>query len=255
MTAEAAASADLPPPEPLDLGQAALFLDLDGTIAEIEAVPEKVGPEARRSSLLDRLQAALGGRLAVISGRSLEDLDRILEGRVAAASGSHGLERRHGRESWRAEPHPAMVQVADGFRDFVEANRGVVLEIKPFGCGLHFRLAPEAEAGARALATRLAREFGLQLQLGRMMAEVRLPGPHKGDAVRAFMRAPPFHGARPLFVGDDVTDEDAFGVMEDLGGHGVLVGPPRVTAAKRRVDDVAAVMDWLEASLGARARP
>lgn len=254
MTPEAAA--DLPPPEPLDLQRAALFLDLDGTIAEIEAVPEKVGPEHRRSSLLERLQAALGGRLAVVSGRSLEDLDRILEGRVIAASGSHGLERRHSEaELWRAEVHGGLDRVAEAFRGFAEANPGVVLETKPFGCGLHYRLAPEVEEGARALAARLAEESGLQLQLGRMMAEVRVPGPHKGDAVRAFMGAPPFAGAVPVFVGDDITDEDAFAVMESLGGHGVLVGPARATAARRRLADVAAVMDWLEGSLAATARP
>lgn len=251
-----AGAAQLPPPEPLDLARAALFLDLDGTIAEIEAAPDRVGPQARRSSLLARLQEALDGRLAVVSGRSLADLDRILEGRVSAASGSHGLERRHGKDQlWRAEPNAGLEAVAEAFREFADANPGVVLETKPFGCGLHYRQAPEAEARANELATRLAGQTGLQLQLGRMMAEVRAAGPHKGDAVRAFMQAPPFAGAVPLFVGDDVTDEDAFAVMESLGGKGVLVGPARATAAHRRLADVAAVMDWLESSLAATARP
>ena len=171
---------------------------------------------------------------------------------MIAASGSHGLERRHAvYDVWQAEADPGLERIAAAFRAFSEANPGVVLEVKPFGCGLHSRGAPSLEAAARALA---AKDSGLQLQLGRMLAEVRLPGPHKGDAVRAFLDSPPFQGARPVFVGDDVTDEDAFAAVETLAGQGVLVGAARATAASRRLDDVTAVMDWLEASLAATAR-
>jgi trehalose 6-phosphate phosphatase len=128
-----------------------------------------------------------------------------------------------------------------------------VLETKPFGLGLHYRLAPHVERQARALAQRLADQLGLKLQLGHMLAEVRTPGPDKGDAVAAFMAEPPFDQSRPVMVGDDLTDEDAFAWVERTGGVAVHVGEPRATAASRRLPTVAAVLDWLEASLTARS--
>ena len=82
-----------------------------------------------------------------------------------------------------------------------------------------------------------------------MVAELRPAGANKGDALKALMREPRFMGARPLFVGDDLTDEHAFGAAAELGGEGILVGPPRETAARYRLELVKAVADWLEAAL------
>jgi trehalose 6-phosphate phosphatase len=78
-----------------------------------------------------------------------------------------------------------------------------------------------------------------------MVAELRPPGPDKGDAVRALMAEPPFAGARPVVVGDDLTDEHAFEAAASLGGAGVLVGPSRSSTASWRLEDVAAVGRWL----------
>jgi trehalose 6-phosphate phosphatase len=91
----------------------------------------------------------------------------------------------------------------------------------------------------------MADRHGLELQSGKMVVEVREPGPDKGAALEAFMAHPPFHGARPIFVGDDLTDEAGFAAAVRLGGYGILVGQPRVSAATFRLADVSAVESWL----------
>ncbi|HYD36393.1 MAG TPA: trehalose-phosphatase, partial [Allosphingosinicella sp.] len=113
---------------------------------------------------------------------------------------------------------------------------------------LHYRLAPERGRAVEEFAEKLALRFGLALQRGKMVAELRPHGADKGGAVRRLMAEPPFAGARPVFVGDDLTDEYAFEAASALGGEGVLVGPPRPTAARWRLDDVARVTAWLEAA-------
>ena len=97
--------------------------------------------------------------------------------------------------------------------------------------------------------TEIAGRHDLLLQRGKMVAELRPAGANKGDALKALMREPRFMGARPLFVGDDLTDEHAFGAAAELGGAGILVGPPRETAARYRLESVKAVADWLQAAL------
>lgn len=202
-------------------------------------------------ALLLRLTERLDGRVAVVSGRSLAQLDTIL-GSVCdaiALSGSHGCEHR-----WRgvlAQPvRPASLdRVAEAFRRFAGDHPGVMVEGKSYGVGLHYRLAPMVEASALALAETLADEHGLQLQPGKMMAEVRVPGGDKGVAVRRLMSRPPMAGTRPLFLGDDVTDEAGFEAARALGGSGVLVGAGRETAAQYRLTDPKAVRAWLAEAL------
>lgn len=202
-------------------------------------------------ALLLKLTERLDGRVAVVSGRSLAQLDAIL-GSVCdaiALSGSHGCEHR-----WRgvlAQPvRPASLdRVAEAFRRFAGDHPGVMVEGKSYGVGLHYRLAPMVEASALALAETLAEEHGLQLQPGKMMVEVRVPGGDKGVAVRRLMRRPPMAGTRPLFLGDDVTDEAGFEAARALGGSGVLVGAMRDTAAQYRLADPKAVRAWLAEAL------
>ncbi|HMC91944.1 MAG TPA: trehalose-phosphatase, partial [Allosphingosinicella sp.] len=118
---------------------------------------------------------------------------------------------------------------------------------KPASVALHYRLAPHREEEAVALAQSLAARTGLVVQRGKMVVELRPCGADKGDALRALMAEPPFAGARPVFVGDDVTDEDGFRAATALGGLGIIVGPPRETAAHYRLPDVEAVHRWLAA--------
>jgi trehalose 6-phosphate phosphatase len=240
----------LPAPKPLQLGETALFLDLDGTLAPIAARPQDVGPDPRRTSLLERLAQTLDGRLAVISGRTLEDVDRILEGCVIAVAAVHGLVRRDpDGQVFASQPHPALAHATQALRAFAERDCGMIVEEKAgLSVALHFRLAREQAEAARACARRLAVETDLSLQDGDMVVELRTPGASKGDSVRAFMAMPCFAGARPVFVGDDVTDEDGFEAAQALGGLGVVIGPHRATGARFRLADVDAALAWLEAA-------
>jgi len=233
---------------PLD--RAALFLDLDGTLTPIVERPDSVGPDAARDDLLRRADERLQGRLAVVSGRSIADLDRILCGAAPCLGGSHGLERRDAAGvATAAAAHPRLTEAVDAFRTLSAEDEALVLEVKPLSVALHYRGRPGAAETVLATARRLAHETGLALQEGRMVAELRTPGADKGDVLEAFMTEPPFTGALPIFVGDDLTDEPALAAAARLGGFGLLVGDREDTAATARLPDPAAVADWLERSL------
>ena len=236
------------------LERAALFLDLDGTLAEIAPRPDDVQPEPRRTALLTAARDALKGRLAVVSGRAVADLERLVPVAGLCLAGSHGLERRDGEgRTTSADPHPALPSALVAFAALAEREPALVLEDKPLSVALHYRTAPHAEAEVLALAERLSAETGLFLQRGRMVAELKTPGRDKGDAIAAFMAEAPFAGATPLFAGDDLTDEPGFIVARGLGGAGVLVGERRPTAALGRLAGVRETLDWIEASLEAGA--
>ena len=240
----------LPAPKPLRLQEIALFLDLDGTLAPIAARPQDVRPDPRRTGLLERLHHALDGRLAVVSGRTLADVDRILESRVTAVAAVHGLVMRKpdGTVS-EAAPHPALADATRSLHEFARRDSGLIVEEKGLSVALHYRLAHACAAAARKHAAQLTVQTGLTLQEGDMVAELRTPGPTKGDSVANFLRVAPFAGAVPVFVGDDVTDEHGFEAVRDIGGMGVLVGAPRATAARYRLMGVDEALAWLEASL------
>lgn len=235
-------------PPALDAQDAAVFLDLDGTLAPIAPRPEDVGPDPRRTALIERLSQRLGGRLAVLSGRTLTDIDRILEGRVAAVAAVHGLVWRGG-DGRVAEPtpHAGLAVARETFARLADRDPGLLVEDKGLSVALHYRLAPRFRDLAILAAEGLSAETGLSFQPGHMVVELRTPGPDKGDSLRRFMAEAPFAGRRPVFIGDDLTDEPAFRAAAALGGHGVLVGAERASAADWRVPDVAAVLAWLEA--------
>jgi trehalose 6-phosphate phosphatase len=219
-------------------------------LARIEARPDAVGPDRRRNALLRRLAERLEGRLAVVSGRTLEQIDAILEGATASAAGVHGLERRgFDGTVTRMTPHPGLADAGARFGELAAGQPGLIVEEKGLSLTLHYRLAPQAAAMVRSEAEALANNLGLVLQCGDMVVELKTPGADKGSAVRTFMAEPPFAGTVPVFVGDDLTDEDGVRAAAALGGYGVLVGPPRATAAVARLDDVEAVLDWMAAPL------
>lgn len=239
----------LPAPKPLRLSEAALFLDIDGTLAPIAARPQDVRPDPRRTRLLERLTAGLGGRLAVVTGRTLEDVDRILEGRITCVAAIHGLVRRHCDGSLHEpDPHPGLPRALAALREFAAKDPGLIVEEKGASVALHFRLARSYAGEARVLARRLAAQTGLVLQHGDMVEELRPPGPSKGDSIRDFMGSAAFKGALPIFAGDDVTDEHGFAEVARLGGFGVLVGSPRETHARFGLRNVEDVLAWLEAA-------
>jgi trehalose 6-phosphate phosphatase len=231
-----------------------LFLDLDGTLAEFAPRPIDVIPQQRRTNLLREALARLSGRLAIISGRSLADVDRITEGVVPCVAGSHGLERRNARgELHMPSANPALALAMARARVFIASRPGLAIETKPASFALHFRAVARLEGEAVAFAEQLAREAGLSLLKGAKVVELKTLGPNKGDAVCAFVEEAPFIGTAPIFVGDDVTDEDAFLAVAKKGGLGVLVGAERDTYARARLSDPSAVLSWLERSLAAGA--
>lgn len=237
-----------PPQRPpvLDSGRVALFLDLDGTIAEIAPQPGDVGPIKARTDLLRGLGARLDGRLAVLTGRTLEEADRILEGAVKTAAAVHGLVRRDPAGTVESvAPSPGIAAAREALRALADARPGLVLEEKELSLALHYRHAADSAEGVLDATRRVAEIHGLELQTGAMVSELRTPGPHKGDALRSLMGAPPFAGFVPVMIGDDLTDETAFAAAADLGGFGILVGPPRPTAARYRLDRVDDVLAWL----------
>ena len=246
-------SAVLPPP-PVDVQRLALFLDMDGVLAPLAPTPDAVLPTARRTRVLNRLNAALDGRVAVVSGRTLAEIDRISDNASPSASGVHGLERRRrdGSVDTRSAD-PAVRTVIAAFDAFAARTPGVIVEDKGVSAGLHYRQSRAAEADARDLARRLSEETGLALQAGDLVVELKTPGSSKGTAVAAFMAEAPFKGAVPVMLGDDLTDEDGFRAAAGLGGFGVLVGPMRPTAAACRLEGVDAVLDWLDAVADAQS--
>jgi trehalose 6-phosphate phosphatase len=237
----------VPPLSLLDGG--ALFLDFDGTLVELADAPDAIRVPGDLAPLLGRLARRLGGRLAIVSGRALGDLDRHVACARAAFSGSHGLELRLGDGTLLPAARPPALDAArDEIARFAAGDGRLLVEEKPASIALHFRQAPDREEEALRLMEGLAACNGLSVQHGKMVAELRPAGADKGDALRALMREPPFAGARPVFVGDDLTDEHGFEAAARLGGAGVLVGPPRATAARYGLGSVVEVARWLRAA-------
>jgi len=232
---------------PLDR-EVSLFLDFDGTLVDLVDRPDNVVADTKLCGLLEAVRARLAGRLAIVSGRSLVQLDAIL-GPLAAQltlAASHGTEyRREGRTE--APPRPASLDgIAGPLRLFADRHEGVLLEEKSFGVALHYRMAPSMAADAQALAAKLARDHGLFVQQGHDMVELRPPGHDKGQAIRHLLKASPFAGTPPVFLGDDITDESGFEMASAMGGYGVLVGGMRTSAARFRLAGPARVRHWLK---------
>lgn len=248
MTSHARAADLILPPPPVRADGVALFLDMDGVLAPLAATPDAVGPIARRTAALKAVAAKMDGRVAIVSGRTILEIDRIADHALMSASGVHGLERRLKDGSIRRKAADLGVKRAlQAFQLFAADRPGMIVEDKGVSAGLHYRQAPDQAKAAEDLARRLQAETGLTLQPGHMVMELKTPGADKGTAVTAFMQEPPFKGAIPVMLGDDLTDEYGFEAAAALGGYGVLVGPQRSTAARYRLDDVEAVLTWLEA--------
>lgn len=230
------------PPKGLLTG-ASLFLDFDGTLVELAERPDGVAVAPGLAPLLGRWADRLEGRLALVSGRGLADLDGLIGDLPFPVAGSHGAEIRLGDRLLAPPRSAALDEALAALSAFAADHPGVLVEDKPLGVALHYRMAPEAAQACHALAGDLAMRLDLHLQTGKMMVELRPAGADKGTAVRRLMQEMP--GTRPVFIGDDDTDEPAFRVAAELGGAGILVGPPRDTAAHYRLSGVAAVHAWL----------
>jgi trehalose 6-phosphate phosphatase len=240
-------------PPPLD-AHAALFLDVDGTLLEIAARPELVRVPRHLPALIARLSAQRGAALALISGRPLTQLDCLFQPWHGAAAGLHGLERRRADGSLDYLIDPASAAALDRVRPrlaaLASAESGLMLEDKGGTLALHYRAAPGREAEIRAVAEALCREVASVLRLiqGKMVIEFQPRGVNKGLAIAELLAEPPFLGRQPVFVGDDITDEDGFAEIRRRDGIAVRVGPPCATAANYRLPRVEAVLAWLARS-------
>jgi trehalose 6-phosphate phosphatase len=243
------------PPIAIDPATTAFFFDFDGTLAGIVDDPHAVSVEPRILDALQALHLASGGAAAVVSGRSIEQLDRMLHPLRLPAAGVHGLERRdaEGYVS-RVEIDPdAFAHLQERIAKFVKEHPGLLAEVKPGSIALHYRKRPELASACRTLAAQLAGENSrLRVLHGKMVVEMKLAGRTKADAIGDFMAEPPFAGRRPLFVGDDVTDEDGFAVLERWDGFSIKIGREDTRAAFR-LPDISAFHEWLVALADGRS--
>lgn len=237
----------LPPPPPLS-DRWALFLDVDGTLVAFADHPEQVRVPPGLVDRLALLSESLGGALALVSGRRIETLDRLFAPRRFAAAGLHGLQRRAADEPVPAPENPPMALQAVKMQAKTLLTRypQALLEDKGEAMALHWRAMPEAAADLQAFAMQaLTRLPGYHLQPGDHVVELRPQHADKGAAIEAFLSEPPFRGRTPAFVGDDLTDEHGFGIVNAHGGISVLVGDREVTRAGHRLADIGAVFEWL----------
>ena len=243
------------PPTPSGAGAWALFLDFDGTLVGIAATPDAVAVPPALGAILSACADELDGAVAVVSGRPIEALDALLAPLRLPCAGLHGLEVRlpDGTVEHAAPEVPDLGALRARLRSLAREDARLVVEDKGSSLALHFRRAPERESELCALVTDLAEGYrGYHVLLGKKMVEVRPAQADKGDAVERFLETPPFAGRRPVFAGDDVTDEDGFAAVNRLGGISVKVGEGE-SRAHWRVPDVGALHDWLAAIAGTRA--
>ena len=233
---------------PLPAADWAFFLDIDGTLLEHADTPDAVRVDGAMRTLLADLQAGAGGALALISGRSVADIDRLFAPLVLPAAGQHGAERRDaaGRMHCHAFDEQPVRRAAKRLAAFAAAHPGLLLEDKGHSLALHYRLAPQLEGEARALVDEVLAGLGagFELQRGKMVLELKAGGRDKGSAIAEFMAEAPFRGRVPVFVGDDLTDEFGFGVVNAMGGVSVKVGEG-ASQARWRIADAAEVRAWL----------
>lgn len=239
---------------------AALFLDFDGTLVPIAQRPQDVKVPDWVVPALQVLQRHLSGAVAIVSGRPLQQIDAFLAPLALAAAGSHGAERRaaDGRVDAPLPKPPAAAEAT--VRALVDAHEGLIFEPKPSGFGLHFRLRPELEPVCRDTMDSVLDtaprssdgESAWKLQHGHCVIELKPGAVSKGTAVRAFLAEAPFAGRLPVFVGDDVTDEDGILAVQSAGGFGVRVGPGS-SEAHHRLADIDAVAHWLRRAAASAA--
>ena len=205
---------------------AALMLDMDGTLVDLALTPDSVVVAPGLPQTLATLRDALGGALAIVTGRPIETVDRLFGDAPGAVAGEHGGAIRHQRGGVVERPNlpPPPASWLDAAEALVAAYPGALLERKARGFALHYRLAPEAGPVFHgALRALVASSPAFQLLPAHMLWEVRPQGADKGEAVLALTQRPPFAGRRPIFIGDDVTDEDGMRQARKLGGAGYRV--------------------------------
>ncbi len=226
----------------------AFFLDIDGTLLDIARNPQEVRVDCELRSLLLRLAAASADAVALISGRSIADIDRLFAPLRFAAAGQHGAERRdyRGQTHRSAVPDARLSEARARLHELAASIPGLVLEDKGFNLALHYRMAPQHGAHLRRTLREIVATLGdeFDLQEGKMVLEIKPSGRNKGAVIAEFMQEEPFRGKTPVFLGDDLTDEFGFELVNRLGGHSFKIGAG-ASSATWRLADAAAVRAWL----------
>lgn len=230
-------------------GNLALFLDVDGTLLEIAETPGAVVVPESLKTMLGELSVRLEGALALVSGRSVQSLDTLFAPLRFTAAGVHGCERRE-TTGCITRPRIDAVKFAaarDELAAWVQRHPGALLEDKAYALALHYRRAPELETSVHARIMALLSRMGgdFEIQRGKVVFEIRPAGYSKGKAIQTFMHEAPFAGRLPVFIGDDVTDEDGFAIVNALGGLSIRVGEVAASAARHRLANVGEVIIWL----------
>lgn len=228
-----------------------MLLDVDGTLLEIAPSPSEVVVPMELPRRLARLRTACGGALALVSGRTLADLDALFGPLGGAAIGAHGLEVRHATGTLRAignDASAALERVRRALAERARAWVGARVEDKGVSLAVHYRAAPRfAGAIERAMAAFAGDEPTLRLLRGKCVVELLPVGRDKGAALADLMASAPFVGRVPVFAGDDVTDESAIAWVNAVGGVSIHVGAASTPSQARvRLPSVAAVHAWLE---------
>lgn len=246
-TAPQIGQASVPKPLPGLVTDSALFLDFDGTLVAIAAQPELVTVPEGLVPLLSRLSTALGGALAIVSGRKMSDLDAYLAPLALPSAAEHGAAQRLADGRLVQLARPPLQGVIRVMLALASEHPGLRVEVKTAAVALHYRHAPEqASLCLETLVEAIKLTPGIELLHGKFVLEVKPVGVSKGSAIDIFMSHPPFAGRTPVFVGDDTTDEAGFLAVQALGGTGIKVGPG-ATTAHLHCSDPAAVLDWLTA--------
>ena len=234
-----------PPPTAAD----ALFLDFDGTLVELAERPNlvKIAPEL--PALLAAASAANGEALAIVSGRRLASIDALLKPMRFAGAGLHGAELRTDPREAAPAQQTTLDAAAHWLAARLEDEPGLWLEDKGAAMALHYRGVPERAGQAEHLLREAVRGLEVEILSGKDVFEARPRGVNKGEALRALMRHAPFAGRRPVYVGDDSTDEDGIAAAQALGGLGIKVGEGASQAALR-LENPAAVRAWLSGIKG-----
>lgn len=231
----------------------ALFLDFDGSLVDLAPQPEAVIVPSGLVGTLGAIHRYLGGALALISGRPIEQIDAFLHPLKLPAAGVHGAERRSADGAMTLLSTHPLQRVEEAAMALAAQYPALRVENKRGSVALHYRQAPELERLClEAMQAAVEESPGLTLLHGKMVAEAKPGGASKGHAIEAFMREPPFAGRTPVFVGDDFTDEVGFSTVQRLHGLGVKVGEG-ATVAWQRLASPAALRYQLQAAVAAKA--
>jgi trehalose 6-phosphate phosphatase len=226
------------------------LLDVDGTILDIAPTPDQVRVPQSLLRTLSAINDHVGGALALVSGRPVADLDVIFAPLRLAAIGGHGAEIRplaNGSAPQRCAKSLDL-KIKRRLKDVATRHPGVTIEDKDYSLALHYRQTPAQGPDVVEEVKRVCKDSlpgSIEVLPGRAVIEVKSTGFDKGTAVRALMSHPPFSGRRPIFIGDDKTDEAAFAVVPEFNGIAVSVGR-KVPGAEDRFKSPAEVRQWLE---------